>query len=237
MKKKDKHKRKKKQYCPHYGEELGEEYDGYRKCKKCSLRKKCKAAYHKSLEGATWDDEDEQPKKGKPKKPKAKREPDGRGSYIPFPALNKLLKLTNHFCVKQYLFYMKVGIIQKTNQIWSNNNHVAKSLKCDKDRVRISKNQLIKAGYITIIYKRGKRGRFGQSYIKLKHFPSKFVIEKQEYLRQLDEYERQLDQDVEDFAEWCDAFTSQIMKLKIKLMEQKKRSEKWKRKFKKLKQG
>ena len=231
-KNKRKRKSKNKPSCP-YGDEYGFGYSfgEYPKCKNCSLYEKCKTAYNKLVEDELIINEDKEalPQKQKSKKAKKrKKKQDHRGAYIPSPALNKLLRLTNHFCVKLYLSYMEVGIIQKTNQPWCNNNYMAKRLKWDKDTVRKYKNQLVKTGYITIIRERNKQGRLGKSYIKLKYFPSKRVIEKVEFLRQLDEVKRQ-------YEIMLKADLDLVTSLATGEDKARQRAKKWKQKYKKLK--
>ncbi len=240
-KKKSKHKRKPKLTCP-FGHIFGQDGIDKKECDKCSLVKPCgdkSFLYEKKRREKREEEREkkrEERRKKKPQKPKKKTtkpkkelEQDNRGLYIPSPALNKLLALSYHSCMRVYSFYMKEGRRQKTDKPWCNNRFVANGLGCSISTVVTAKNLLIKAGFITITGRRGEQGHFGKHYIKLKYYPSKFVIEKEEYLRQLDKY-------AEDLADFCNTFTSEKMKMEIKLIKIKTKYKELKRKYRKLKE-
>jgi hypothetical protein len=234
MKRKKKHKPK----CPNGGV-FGYDIDEIDGCDNCPLYNKCNKAFAKWTGCTTvYVDDDEPEKKKKP----SKKKQDHRGVYIPYVALNKLFALTkNYNCITLYVFYLKTAVRQKTNQIWSNNNFAAKGLRWDRDRVRITKNQLVEAGYIKIIWPKGKsrdeQGHFSKNYIKLKYYPSKMVIEKEEYLRQLDEYERQFDFYMEKSVRLFGVVWAKNKKLEVENMELKQKLRKLWEKYKKLKKS
>jgi len=242
MKKLKKSKSKKKHKtltCPHGGK-FAKDWFQLSNCEKsCKLAKKCEEVWEDNYFKVSEDEEDEENDRLKrhsdvdeDEKPQSKkhkkRKQDNRGLYIPRPALNKLLALSYHSCVRLYCLYMKEGVRQKTNRPWCNNYFTAKRLKCSIGTVVTAKNLLIKAGFIKIVGGQGEQGRFGKTYIELKYYPSKFVIENEEYKRRLDKY-------VEEFAEWVNIFTSEKMKLEVKLFEEKEKYKELRRRYRKLK--
>ena len=161
--------------------------------------------------------------KSKPSKHKSKKKQDHRAILIPPAALAKLLKLPtphNTNCIALYLFYLKKAVQDKTNRIWCNDSYVAgsigddgerKGLKWAVDRVKRTRQQLIKLGYIEVIQSHDKQtGHFDKKYIEVKFFPSKMAIEKEQYLSVLDEY-------AEEFTYWVNYFTTQRMRDEVKI--------------------
>ncbi len=160
-----------------------------------------------------------------------KKKQDNRGLYIPRPALNKLLNVTYHTCVRHYIFYLKEGIRQKTNRPYCNPNFTAKGLSCSPSTVETAKTALVKAGFIKKGRMKRKDGKYGKSYIELKYYPTKFVIEKAEYKRRLEKYKTEIDEMVEEGAYWINLFTSE--KAKREVIEAKYKD--LRRKYRKLK--
>ena len=147
----------------------------------------------------------------KSKRNKSKKKQDHRPILIPTAALDKLQRLPNPHntnCVALYLFYLKQCVRQKTNQIWCDNSYVAgkigedgerKGLKWSTGRVKRTKSQLVKMGFIKVIQSQDKKGHFDKKYIEVRFFASKMAIEKEQYLSTLDNY-------VEEFAYWLNYF-------------------------------
>ncbi len=242
-------KNKHKTTCP-YGGKFAKDWFHKLQCEKsCKLRIECEEVWEAKYFKVSEDDEDkendrlkrhsdenedEKPQSKKHKKHKKKKQ-DNRGLYIPRPALNKLLALSYHSCMRLYCFYMKEGMRRKTNRPWCNNKFVANGLQCSIGTVVTAKKLLIEAGFIKIVGGGGESGKFKKTYIELKYFTGKYKIENVEYKRRLAKYKRQLDEDVEEFAEWVNVFTSEMMKLEIKLFEAEEKYKNLRRRYRKLK--
>jgi len=259
-----KHKRKPKPKCP-FGHIYGQDGIDKKECGKCPIAESCgtKSFYyaqkikdkqeekrkrkdddfrrdthkHKNITESTIHTgcEDKPPKSKKHKRKSKQQTQDHRSLLIPPESLQKMLNLPtphNTNCIAMYNFVLKEGIRQKTNKPYCTDNFIAgkkrKGLKWDLGRVKTTKRWLIKLGLIREVQERDAKGHFKKKYLEIVYFPSKFTIENAEYLNQLDE-------DVEEFAEWCNTFTSERMKMEIAVMKWSKRASKWKAKYTKLK--
>lgn len=260
-----KKKRKPKLTCQ-YDHIFGQDGFNHKECDKCSIARACgDASYYyeqKRKEERRKERREERRKKKqqrvKEDKPKKKRhskktakpkkkldlERDHRSLLIPPELLQKMMDLPmphSSNCIAMYNFVLKEGIRQKTNRPYCTDNFISgkkekgkkrKGLKWDIGRVRNTKWWLInKVECLKEIQERDeKTGHFKKKYLEIIYYPSKFVIENEECLHQLD-------QDVEDFVEWCNTFTSQHTKDEIEIVKQRKRARKWKRKYGELKKN
>jgi len=162
-------------------------------------------------------------KKRKKSKHKAKKQ-DHRPILIPPAALDVLLRLPaphNTNCVCLYIFYLKKCVRDKTNRIWCNDSYVAgkigekgerKGLKWDIGRVKRTKAQLVKLGFIKVIQSHDTKGHFAKKYVEVKFYASKMKIEKEQYLSTLDDY-------AEEFAHWVNHFTTEINRRDVRIAE------------------
>lgn len=212
--------------CPHGGKFAKDWFQKLQCEKRCKLSIECEEVWEDKyfkvneddeddendrLKRHSDDDEDEKPQSKKHKKSKQ----DNRGLYIPRPALNKLLNVTYHTCVRHYLFYMKEAIRQKTNRPWCNSPFTAKGLNCSESTVEKAKDALVEAGFIKKVRAECKDGRYSKTYIELQYLPTKFKIEKAEYNRRIDKLRKERDEMVEEGAYWINCYTSEMMKLEV----------------------
>lgn len=154
-------------------------------------------------------------KKKKTKHKRRKHKQDHRPIQLPTIAVRKLEQLPpphNANCIALYLFYLRKAVLDKTNRIWCTDNYVAEGLQWAINRVKHSKRLLVEMKYIRVIQKHDSAGHFAKSYVEVRYYATKMKIEKESYLRMRDK-------DAEELFDWVKAFTSEKMKMEIRIAE------------------
>ncbi len=146
---------------------------------------------------------------------KSFREKYNRMICIPAAASDDLDRLPtplNTNCHHLYIFYLKNGIRQKTNSPRCQDGYTAKGINWSTGRVQRAKAELVKLKFIEVKQAHGDKGHFGKAYIVLKYYPRKTTVETEEFIQLIEDLEN-------EFVEWINVFTSELMKKDVRIWE------------------